>query len=89
VATKGSKDGNDMTPKEVLAVLDRLGITVWWQQISADLEPGTYIRYPERTPLELRAAIDEHTETLLKIMERRPGQAPGIYHRPPKQAPGQ
>lgn len=77
-----------MRPQEVLEELDRLGITVWWQQIGADQDPGTRIRYPASTPPELAAAIEEHTDTLLKIMERRSGQAPGIYHRPPKQRPG-
>ncbi len=77
-----------MEPREILEELDRLGITVWWQQISAHQDPATRIRYPASTPSELAAAIEEHTDTLLKIMERRSGRAPGIYHRPPKERPG-
>jgi hypothetical protein len=76
-----------MNAHEVLAELDRLGVTVWWQQISAHQDAGTTIQTSRPVPPELRAAIDEHTETLLKIMERRTGQAPGIYHRPPKPRP--
>jgi len=76
-----------MNAQQVLEELDRLGITVWWQQIGADQDPGTKIRYPASTPPELAASIEEHTDTLLKIMERRTGQAPGIYHRPPRQRP--
>jgi hypothetical protein len=73
-----------MTPQEVLAELDRLGVTVWWQQISADQDPETTLQTNRPVPPELRAALDEHTDTLLKLMEQRPGQAPGIYHRPPR-----
>jgi hypothetical protein len=76
-----------MNAHEVLAELDQLGITVWWQQISAGQDPGTTLQTSRPVPPELRAAIDENTETLLKIMERKTGQAPGIYHRPPKQRP--
>jgi hypothetical protein len=78
-----------MSPHEVLAELDRLGVTVWWQQISADLEEGTTLQTTRPVSPELRAALDEHTDTLLKLMERRSGEAPGIYYRPPKQTPGQ
>jgi hypothetical protein len=77
-----------MNAHEVLAELDRLGVTLWWQQTSAAQDPGTALRTARPVPPELRAAIDEHTETLLKSMERRPGQAPGSYHRPPKPPPG-
>jgi hypothetical protein len=76
-----------MGPREVLAELDRLGITIWWQQASpgpgAHLEPGTRIEPLSQVPRELRAAIDAHTETLLQVMSRRPGQTPGSYYRPP------
>jgi hypothetical protein len=76
-----------MGPREVLAELDRLGITVWWQQASsgagADFEPGSRIEPLGAVPRELRAAIDAHTETLLQVMSRRPGETPGVYYRPP------
>jgi hypothetical protein len=76
-----------MNAREVLAELDRLGVAAWWQQISAAQDQGTTIQTSRPVPPELRAAIDENTETLLKIMERRPGRSPGIYHRPPRERP--
>ena len=74
-----------MSPHEVLAELDRLGVTVWWQQISADQDPGTTLQTNQPVPPELRAALHEHTDTLLKLMEQRPGRVPGLYYRPPRQ----
>jgi hypothetical protein len=71
-------------PREVLEELDRLGVTVWWLQYGGDsLAPGTRIESIGQVSPELRAAIDEHTETLLQIMTRRPGESPGLYFRPP------
>jgi hypothetical protein len=59
-----------VSAREVLAELDRLGITIYHQQRGPDLDPDTRIvvgmgggrAYPE-----LVAAIREHTPTLLKI----------------------
>ncbi len=73
-----------MSPREVLAELDRRNIMVYWMQDGADsLAPGTRIENVGCVSPELRAAIDEHTEMLLQIMTRRPGESPGLYYRPP------
>jgi hypothetical protein len=73
-----------ITPREVLAELDRANIIVYWTQNGVDsLAPGTRIETVGRVSPELRAAIDEHTEMLLQIMTRRPGESPGLYYRPP------
>jgi hypothetical protein len=73
-----------MSPREVLAQLDRQNITVYWIQYGADsLAPGTRIEPMGQVSPELRAALDAHTETLLPIMTRRPGEAPCLYYRPP------
>ncbi len=73
-----------ITPREVLAELDRGSIMVYWMQNGEDaLPPGTRIETVGWVSRELRAAIDEHAEVLLQIMTRRPGEAPGLYYRPP------
>jgi hypothetical protein len=73
-----------MSPREVLAELDRQNITVYWMQNGVDsLAPGTRIETVGWVSPELRSAIDEHTEMLLQIMTRRRGEAPRLYYRPP------
>jgi hypothetical protein len=73
-----------MSLREVLAELDRQNITVYWIQDGVDsLAPGTRIEPMGHVSPELRAALDAHTETLLQIMTRRPGETPGLYYRPP------
>jgi hypothetical protein len=73
-----------ISPREVLAALDRGNIIVYWMQNEADsLAPGTRIETVGWVSPELRAAIDEHAEMLLQIMTRRPGESPGLYYRPP------
>jgi hypothetical protein len=73
-----------MSPREVLAELDRQNITVYWIQYGVDaLAPGTRIEPMGQVSPELRDALDAHTEMLLQIMTRRPGETPGLYYRPP------
>jgi hypothetical protein len=73
-----------MSPREVLAELDRRNIMVYWMQDGADsLAPGTRIETVGWVSPELRAAIDEHAQILLQIMTRRPGESPNLYYRPP------
>jgi hypothetical protein len=73
-----------MSPREVLAELDRGNIVVYWTQNGADsLVPGTRIETVGWVSPELRAAMDEHTEILLQIMTRRLGESPGHYFRLP------
>lgn len=74
-----------MTPREILEELDRLGVTVWWQQLGADQDEGTTLQTSRPVPPDLRAAIDEHTGALLKIMHWEPSkQAAGIRIRKPR-----
>lgn len=76
-----------MDAHEVLAELDRLQITIWYQQIGPDQDSGTTIRHPGSVPPDLAGAIKEHTGTLLKIGGFEPSrQAAGIFHRKPKGA---
>lgn len=76
-----------MKPQEILDELDRLQITIWYQQIGPDQDPFTLIRHPASVPPELASAIKEHTGTLLKISGFEPSrQAAGIFYRKPKGA---
>jgi hypothetical protein len=63
-----------MSPREVLAELDRGNIAVYWMQNGADSPvSGTRIETVGWVSPELRAAADEHTKMLLRIMTRRLG----------------
>ncbi len=75
-----------MNPQEILAQLDRLGIRVWWSKVGGQGRPSRTpeIRIPNSAPPELREAIREHNDELLKIMDRRKGGVPGIYYRDPE-----
>ena len=78
-----------MNPQEILAELDRLGIRVWWSRVGGQGRPfrAPKIRVPNNAPPELREAIREHNDELLKIMDRRKGGVPGIYYRDPQPPP--
>jgi hypothetical protein len=73
-----------MSARELLAELDRQNITAYWIQYGADaLAPGARIEPIDQVSPELRDALDAHTEMLLKVVTRRPGETPGLYYRPP------
>lgn len=72
-----------MNPCGILTGLDRLGVTLErWESDGWHCPLGT----DEPIPLNLRCAIDVHTETLLWTMTRRTGKCPG-YYRPPGYPP--
>jgi hypothetical protein len=76
-------------PHEILEELDRLGVTVWWQQLRAHQDPDTTLQTSRPVSPELRAAIDEHAGALLKIMRWEPSkQAAGIRMRKPEDGGG-
>lgn len=79
-----------MNAREVLAELDRLGITIFYQQLGPDQDPGTTIRVgngQERTSPELRRALEVRTPEILKLARFEPSNsAAGIYLRTPKGA---
>lgn len=75
-----------MQPHEVLAELDRLGITVWWDEsrVRSGYPTSPTIRIEGTVPEELRVAIREHNDHLLKIMRTEVGERNvGIRHRRP------
>jgi hypothetical protein len=76
-----------MNPREILAELDRLQITIWYQQLGLDQDPDAAIRFGtghERVYPELRRAIEEKTPELLKLARFEPSKrTAGIYYRKP------
>ncbi len=78
-----------LNPREILAELDRLGIRVWWSKVGGQERRSrtSKIRVPNSAPPELREAIRENNDELLKLMDRRKGGVPGIYYREPKPPP--
>jgi hypothetical protein len=78
-----------VTPNEVLRELDRLGITIFYQQLGPDQDPdmlhigndGEHV-YPE-----LRRAIEERTPEILKLARFEPSRgAVAVYLRTPREA---
>jgi hypothetical protein len=76
-----------VNPREILAELDRLQITIWYQQLGPDQDTDAAIRFGtnhQRLYPELRRAIEEKTPELLKLARFEPSkQAAGIYYRKP------
>jgi hypothetical protein len=64
-----------LTPLEILAELDRLGIRVWWSAVGGQgrHSRSPKIRVPRSAPPELCEAIREHNDELIRIMARRKG----------------
>lgn len=77
-----------MNPREIIAELDRVQITIWYQQRGRDQDPDAAIRFGdghERIYPELRRAIEEKTPDLLKLASFEPSKStPGIYFRKPR-----
>jgi len=78
-----------LNPREILAELDRLGIRVWWSKVGEQQRHSRTpkIRVPNSAPPELREAMRENNDELLRLMDRRKGSVPGIYYRDPKLPP--
>jgi hypothetical protein len=76
-----------MTPHEILAELDRLQITIWYQQLGPDQDLDAAIRFGHGNKHlypELQRAVQEKTPELLKLARFEPSKsAPGIYYRKP------
>jgi hypothetical protein len=76
-----------VNPHEILAELDRLQITIWYQQLGIDQDPDASFRLgegQERAYPEIRRAIEEKTPELLKLARFEPSdRASGIYIRKP------
>ena len=78
-----------MNPQEILTELDRLQITIWYQQLGPDQDPDAAFRFGtgrERVYPDLRRAIEEKTPELLKLARFKPSKsAAGIYIRKPRE----
>jgi hypothetical protein len=76
-----------MNPHEILAELDRLQITIWYQQLGPDQDPDAAIRFGtgnKHLYPELQRAVKEKTPELLKLGRFEPSKsATGIYIRKP------
>ena len=76
-----------MTPQEIFAELDRLEITIFYQQMGRKHDPATQLLFgdgKERVYPGLRTAIMEQTSEILKLARFEPSRsAPDIYYRKP------
>jgi hypothetical protein len=76
-----------VNPHEILAELDRLQITISYQQLGIDQDPNASFRLgdgQERAYPELRRAIEEKTPELLKLARFELSErASGTYVRKP------